>query len=157
MKIVIVGKSASGKDHLKDLLKKRGFKASVSHTTRPPRKGEVNGIDYHFIDVDTFKKMADAGEFLEYAEFNGWFYGQTIEEFEQAELMIKSKEGLAMLSSSYRKQCMVIYLDIDRKIRAERLNQRKDFNDRVDRRLLADDEQFKDFLDFEIRITNPNF
>lgn len=157
MKIVIVGKSASGKDHLKNRLKNRGFKASVSHTTRPPREGEVNGVDYHFIDVDTFKKMADVGEFVEYAEFNGWFYGQTIEDFDQAEVMIKSKDGLSILPSNYRKQCIVIYLDIDHKIRAERLNERNDTNDRVDRRLLADDEQFKDFLDFEIRTTNPNF
>jgi len=71
--------------------------------------------------------------------------------------MIMSKDGLDILPEQYRKECMVIYLDIDRKTRVERLNLREDPNDSVERRLLADDEQFKGFNDFEIRITNPDF
>lgn len=157
MKLVLVGKAASGKDHLKNRLKKRGFKVGVSHTTRSAREGEVDGVDYHFIDVDTFKKMIAAGEFVEYMEFNGWFYGQTIEDFDQAEVMIMSKDGLAILPAKYRKRCVVIYLDIDRKTRIERLNMRDDNNDTISRRLFADEEQFKDFIDYEILLTNPNF
>lgn len=48
---------------------------SVSATTRPPRPGEVDGKDYHFVDVDTFKKMAAEGEFLEWAHVFGHRYG----------------------------------------------------------------------------------
>ncbi len=48
---------------------------SVSVTTRPIRPGEVDGRDYHFVDVDTFKAMADAGEFLEWARVFGHRYG----------------------------------------------------------------------------------
>lgn len=157
MKLVLVGKAASGKDYLKNRLKKRGFKVGVSHTTRPAREGEVNGVDYHFIDDDTFKKMIKANEFVEYMEFNGWFYGQTIEDFNQAEIMIMSKDGLFILPVYYRQQCLVIYLDIDYKTRVERLNLRDDNNDSIIRRLVADDAQFKDFRDYEIVITNPDF
>lgn len=48
---------------------------SVSATTRDPRPGEVDGIHYHFLDVDTFRERIAAEEFLEYAEYVGNFYG----------------------------------------------------------------------------------
>lgn len=48
---------------------------SVSYTTRPPRPGEVHGRAYHFIDVKTFLTMRKAGEFAEWAEVHGNFYG----------------------------------------------------------------------------------
>jgi len=157
MKLVLVGKAASGKDYLKTRLKKKGFKIGVSHTTRPPRPSETDGVDYRFTDEATFKQMIEKDQFVEYMHFNGWYYGQTKEDFTHAEVMIMSKDGLDILPEQYRKECMVIYLDIDRKTRVERLNLREDPNDSVARRLLADDEQFKGFNDFEIRITNPDF
>lgn len=48
---------------------------SVSATTRPPRPGEVDGKDYHFVDVPTFKDMVGDGEFLEWAHVFGHRYG----------------------------------------------------------------------------------
>jgi guanylate kinase len=48
---------------------------SVSVTTRRPRPGEVNGREYHFVDVAEFDRMVDAGELLEWAEFAGNKYG----------------------------------------------------------------------------------
>lgn len=51
------------------------FGFSVSHTTRDPREGEENGIHYHFVTKDEFTSMVEAGEFLEYAEVHGNFYG----------------------------------------------------------------------------------
>jgi guanylate kinase len=48
---------------------------SVSYTTRPPREGEADGIHYHFIDVATFERMAEAGAFVEYARVFGNAYG----------------------------------------------------------------------------------
>lgn len=157
MKLVLVGKAASGKDHLKNRLKKKGFKVGISHTTRPAREGEVDGVDYHFTDEYKFTEMVGNDEFVEYMEFNGWLYGQTIEDFDQSEVMIMSKDGLAILPLKYRKQCVVIYLNIDCKTRVKRLNERDDSNDLVARRLFADEEQFKDFKDFDILLTNPNF
>lgn len=157
MKLVLVGKAAAGKDHLKNRLKRRGFKVGVSHTTRPARNGEEDGVDYHFTDEATFKQMIEEDQFVEYMHFNGWYYGQTKEDFAAADVMIMSKDGLAILPAKYRKQCMVIYLDMDRKTRIERLNLRDDANDSIARRLDADEAQFKNFSDFEIRVTNPDF
>jgi len=48
---------------------------SVSFTTRPPRSGEVEGHDYHFIDIPAFVAMRERGDFLEWAEVHGNFYG----------------------------------------------------------------------------------
>ena len=48
---------------------------SISATTRPPRPGEIDGVHYHFVDTDTFKKMAADGEFLEWAHVFGHRYG----------------------------------------------------------------------------------
>jgi guanylate kinase len=61
------------------------LKFSVSFTTRPPRQGEQEGVDYFFTDRSTFLSMVDRGEFLEWAEFNGHVYG-TGREFVQRQL-----------------------------------------------------------------------
>lgn len=157
MKLILVGKAAAGKDHLKQRLQKKGFNIGVSHTTRKPRVNETDGVDYHFVSEDEFESMIDRGEFIEYMEFNGWYYGQTEEDFNNADVMIMSKDGLDMLPSQYRDQCIVIYLDVDRATRIERLNYRNDVNDSIMRRMNTDEEQFKDFSDFDIRIKNADF
>jgi len=51
------------------------FKYSISCTTRPPRAGEEDGVDYHFLSEKEFAKRIAAGEFLEHAAFNGYRYG----------------------------------------------------------------------------------
>jgi guanylate kinase len=51
------------------------IKRSISYTTRNPRSGELNGIDYHFVTKETFEEMISAKEFLEYAEVFGKYYG----------------------------------------------------------------------------------
>lgn len=48
---------------------------SVSATTRAPREGERDGVDYHFIHADRFREMIEGDAFLEYAEYVGNFYG----------------------------------------------------------------------------------
>ena len=48
---------------------------SISATTRAPRKGEKDGVDYYFMNVEEFVKRRDAGEFLEWAEYSGNLYG----------------------------------------------------------------------------------
>ena len=62
----------------------RGIRAhfSVSHTTRPKRPAETDGIDYHFVDRTAFEGMVQRGEFLEWAEYNGHLYGTARAEVE---------------------------------------------------------------------------
>jgi guanylate kinase len=74
---IISAPSGAGKTSLVKALVERDprVEVSVSHTTRAPRAGEVDGVNYNFIDVATFKNMVEAGEFLEYAQVFDNFYG----------------------------------------------------------------------------------
>ena len=76
--IVLTGPSGVGKGTMIARLRsefpdKCGF--SVSHTTRAPRKGEADGVDYHFTSRDVMAPMVAAGEFLEHADVHGNMYG----------------------------------------------------------------------------------
>ena len=75
--VVLSAPSGSGKSTVKEklLARRPDLGYSVSFTTRPPRPGEVDGRDYNFVTLDRFKEMAEAGEFLEWAEVFGRFYG----------------------------------------------------------------------------------
>jgi guanylate kinase len=74
---VVAAPSGAGKSSLvKALLElDAGLQVSVSHTTRAPRGQEQDGREYHFIDVPTFRRMTDAGDFFEWAEVHGNLYG----------------------------------------------------------------------------------
>ena len=74
---IISGPSGVGKSTvLRELLRDRDdLYFSISATTRTPREGEINGVHYHFINVDRFREMIQEDEFLEYAEYVGNFYG----------------------------------------------------------------------------------
>ena len=67
-----VGKSTPHRELLRD---RDDLYFSISATTRTPREGEINGVHYHFINVDRFREMIQEDEFLEYAEYVGNFYG----------------------------------------------------------------------------------
>ena len=74
---VVSAPSGAGKTTLVRMLCERDEEvvASVSHTTRPRRRGERNGIDYHFVDPSRFQSLIDRGAFLEHARVFGHRYG----------------------------------------------------------------------------------
>lgn len=74
---IISAPSGAGKTSLvKELVEADPLlRVSISHTTRPKRPAEVDGVNYHFVDRDTFLEMAGAGGFLEHAEVFGNYYG----------------------------------------------------------------------------------
>ncbi|MGA9962029.1 MAG: guanylate kinase [Azonexus sp.] len=74
---VVAAPSGAGKTTLVRLLldSEPGVHLSISYTTRGPRPGEADGREYHFVDVATFRAMMARGDFLEWAEVHGNFYG----------------------------------------------------------------------------------
>ena len=75
--MVLSGPSGVGKDATLEVLKKldRPWHFVVTATTRPQRSGERDGVDYIFLDAETFARMKDCGDFLECAEVYGRWYG----------------------------------------------------------------------------------
>ncbi len=74
---ILSGPSGAGKGTLRTRLFKKldGLKFSVSCTTRGPRCGERDGVDYHFISDEEFRSRVEAGDFLEWAFVHGHYYG----------------------------------------------------------------------------------
>ena len=83
--IVVSGPSGAGKSTIlqRALVEIPHLRFSVSHTTRPPRPGEREGIDYHFVTRDEFLRLAVAEKFLESAEVHGNLYGTRRSEVER--------------------------------------------------------------------------
>lgn len=74
--VVLSGPMGVGKTTVaRKLVEKGGYEQSVSVTTRAPRKGEVDGEDYRFIDVQEFERLRDANELIEHAQIVGNWYG----------------------------------------------------------------------------------
>ncbi|RXZ43525.1 guanylate kinase [Crenobacter cavernae] len=74
---IVTAPSGAGKTTLVAALlaAEPGVKLSVSYTTRAPREGEEGGVHYHFVDREAFLARLEGGEFLEYAEVYGQYYG----------------------------------------------------------------------------------
>ncbi|MBL4930819.1 guanylate kinase [Clostridium paridis] len=90
--IVISGPSGAGKGTIcKELLEKNdNLFISVSATTRNPRAGEVDGVNYYFLDKDSFIQKIEAGDFLEHAEVYGNYYGTPKSKVE--EMLLSGKD-----------------------------------------------------------------
>jgi guanylate kinase len=74
---IVTAPSGAGKTTLVRLLfeSDSGIRVSISSTTRAPRPGEKDGREYHFVDVQNFLAMVSRGEFIEWAEVHGNYYG----------------------------------------------------------------------------------
>ena len=82
--LVVSGPAGSGKGTVNAmLLEREDFAFSVSATTRAPRPGEVDGVNYHYITREEFLARIDSGDMLEYTEYCGNFYGTPLREAEE--------------------------------------------------------------------------
>lgn len=158
-RIILVGKGASGKDHARNILTDvLGMTYGVSYTTRPARDGEVDGQDYYFRTNQFFAEKEAKNEWFEYVEFNGWLYGTSKDQFYgDCNVFIMTPKGLSHLSEEDRQDSLVVFFDIDAETRKARMIERKGNADSIDRRIQADEEDFKNFDDYNIIVTNPNY
>lgn len=92
--IVVSGPSGAGKSTIlqRVLLEVPRLLFSVSHTTRPPRPGEREGSDYHYVSRDEFQRLATGEKFVEWAEVHGQCYGTARSEYDRA-----AEEGVDLL------------------------------------------------------------
>jgi len=160
-KFIILGKSGSGKSHLLIGLIQKGERYSPKITTRPPREGELNGVDYLFTNNQQFEILLNNNQIKVYQKFiiNGvdWYYGITKENFDTNNIFIMTPNELSQLTEEDRKRCFITYIDIDADTRKKRIQNRYDNNDSVDRRIEADDLDFANFNSYDLKLTDSEF
>ena len=142
---LISAPSGGGKSTLLKMLSEEpDFVYSVSCTTRTPRPGELDGRDYHFLSVPEFERRIAAGEFLEYAEVFGNYYGTHASALENArehgrDLVLDIDiQGAAQLKERIRDAVSVFVLPPSRASLEQRLRARGQDNEEVILRRLAD-------------------
>jgi guanylate kinase len=138
-----------------------GLNYQPKFTTRPIRKGEVNGQDYNFIDYNLYVELHKQGKIKTSQSFVinnvNWYYGVTNENWNSNQLFIMTPHEINQISEEELKGCFVVYLKIDDETRTKRISERNDSNDSVKRRVLADNEDFFEFKKYDLCITDPEF
>jgi guanylate kinase len=164
MLFVITGPSGCGKSTLirKVRRSRRGLGFSVSHTTRPRRPSERDGVDYHFVSEPVFERMVQAGRFLEHARVHGHLYGTS-----RAEVAKKGRRGDLILDIDVQGARQVrkrvegaVHIFIMPPVAAElrrRLMRRGEDNPKdVERRLRTARAEIRAYSEFDFVVVNDD-
>ena len=143
--IVLAGASASGKTEVAKLLaKKYGIKKIITTTTRDKRAGEVDKVDYFFIDKKTFEQKIQAGDFVEYTFYNGNLYGSTKDQIADNKCVVIDPAGLRSYIALNNPTIMTFFLDADEETRRNRMISRGDDPEKIESRIIHDRQAFKE-------------
>ncbi|MFO5494877.1 MAG: guanylate kinase [Cuspidothrix sp.] len=164
--IVLTGPSGVGKGTLMNAILQRypELHYSVSATTRSPRPGEVNGKNYHFITRSEFEKLVTQGEFLEWAEFAGNFYGTpreaVLNHIQSGELVVLEieLEGARQIRHTFPSALSIFILppsfaELEKRIRGRG----QDTEEAISRRLNRAEEEIAAADEFDLQIINDDF
>jgi guanylate kinase len=160
--VVITGPSGVGKGTLIKRLLERvpGLQLAVSATTREPRPGEVNGVDYHFLGQRDFDHRVEAGEFLEHAVYAGNSYGTLWSELERPARGIVLEidvQGARQVHERLPDAKRIFIEPPSFEALAERLMQRgSDSPEQIERRLAAAREELDARDEFQYHVCNDD-
>ena len=140
------------------------IRVSVSHTTRAMRPGEVNGVNYHFVEREEFVKMIEHGDFLERAEVFGNLYGtsqshlqQTLDEGHDLILEI-DWQGAEQVRQVMPKARSIFILPPSQEALRQRLDNRgQDSDDIIDGRMREAVSEMSHYVDYDYLIINDDF
>ena len=163
--VILSSPSGVGKTTLTKKIQQKypSFKISVSHTTRPPRSNEVNGVDYHFISMKKFKDLIKQKKFYEYAEIFENYYGTLKENVDKT--IIDNNiifdidwQGTKQLSKFKNLNLIKIYLLTDSKKELKNRLIKRDQNseEEIKKRFSAFDEDIKHWNDYDYIVINKN-
>jgi guanylate kinase len=163
---IVAAPSGAGKSSLVNavLEEDAGLVLSISHTTRAPRPGEVDGREYHFTDRATFTRMIGAGEFLESAEVHGNLYGtsqaavQGVRESGRDVVLEIDWQGAQQVRRLFPDAVGIFILppsmaELERRLRARN----QDPEDVIRRRLAAAADEVSHLAEFDYVIINNYF
>ncbi|HKC44140.1 MAG TPA: guanylate kinase [Burkholderiales bacterium] len=163
---IVAAPSGAGKSSLVNavLADDRDLVLSVSYTTRPPRPGEANGREYHFVDRASFQRMLEAGEFLESAEVHGNLYATSQKQI--ADVRASGRDILLEIDWQGAQQVRRLFPDavsvfilppsageLERRLRARG----KDSENAIRRRLAAAEAEMSHAAEFDFVIINKDF
>ena len=163
---VIAAPSGGGKTSLTRALLERepSIRLSVSYTTRPPRPGEQDGIDYHFVSADRFAALKDGNEFLEHAHVHGNWYATSATWLKsqvsagQDVLLEIDWQGAAQVRVLIPESVHIFILPPSLESLEERLVRRgQDDAATIARRLIAAREEIRHCVEFNYVIINQEF
>ena len=149
--VIISGPSGSGKTSVcKILTKNPKIKQSVSYTTRKPRDGERNGIEYCFIEKSEFEKLIDENKFIEYAEYCGHLYGTPValikEAIDNEEILILAidvKGALQIMDKMPEAISIFIKAPDDETLKLRLKNRLSDEDSVIDKRFIVAREEME--------------
>lgn len=149
--IAFFGPSAAGKDTLAKQVCSIYPSTThfiVSHTTRPPRGYEIDGVDYHFISVEKFTDMVLNYELMEAANYNEWFYGTSYGELHEDKVNVGvfNLEGMKCIMDDPKLEVLPIYVTAADATRLRRSLDRDNGRgcEEICRRFLADKKEFRE-------------
>jgi guanylate kinase len=162
--IALFGESGTGKDTIqKWLVNTCEMNGLVSYTTRPRRKGEIDGTDYCFIDENFFKDLISQNRLLEYTVFNNWYYGTPSMDLrsENINVGVFNIMGINNIKLAFKDKIDVLPIKIEagQKTRLMRALQREANPNcsEICRRFLADEKDFRYIpFDYEVFDNNAN-
>lgn len=165
--IVVVAPSGTGKSTLIKRLKEdfKNLNESVSFTTRTIRPGEIHGVHYNFIDVPSFKKKIDQGDFLEWAQVHSNFYGTSKQFVEDAVaagkdlLLDLDVQGTDALKSHFKDAAKAIFIappsieELEKRLR----NRGTETEESINRRIGNAKKEILRQHSYDYRVLNDDF
>lgn len=163
---VIAAPSGAGKSTLVNALCKIDpqVQLSISHTTRPMRTGETDGVNYFFVTVDSFKAMIEANEFLEYAQVYDNYYGTNINTIKKflatgKDIILEIDwQGAQQIRKMFNDAVLIFILPPSLEVLAQRLSARNtDSQEVIEKRLSLAMSDISHAPEFDYLIVNDNF
>lgn len=135
---LLIGESGAGKSAVEKELIKEGFNKIMSVTTRSPRAGEVDGVDYRFLTLgEVYSRILEKDDFVEIDYYNGNLYGTLKEDCKDGYIKAITPAGAEIMRDS-GVDTTVIYITTSEDVRAERMYERGNNLNSIDSRLQND-------------------
>ena len=163
--VILSSPSGVGKTTLTKKIQQKyqTFKISVSHTTRPPRSNEVDGVDYHFVSQENFEKLIVENKFYEHAKIFENYYGTLKKNVD--ETILKNDiifdidwQGTKQLSKFKNLNLIKIYLITDNKdeLKKRLIKRNQNTKEEVEKRFNSFDDDIKHWKDYDFIMINKN-
>jgi guanylate kinase len=162
---VISAPSGTGKNTIIEMVRKdlKGLGYSISHTTRAPRKGEIDGVHYYFIGKRRFEKMIQAQEFVEWAAVYDQLYGTSISSLRNAQVSGKDVlldldlQGARHIKERFPDSTSIFIVPPSLQTLQERLEKRSSYDGTdIDLRMTEAIQEIRECRDFDFLIVNDD-